>query len=66
MSDELKTKSIIILDDDRQITIDGDINIDEVIGINLQKEIEEVVDDCLVKCYTVINAEAGKVGKVIR
>ncbi|MBO7734419.1 MAG: hypothetical protein J6S67_17775 [Methanobrevibacter sp.] len=50
-------KTIIIFGDGKQITIDGKISISGTVGVDIEQEITEVVDDMVVYCYTVKNKE---------
>lgn len=50
----LKVKTVLILCEGQQMTFDGEINPYDFVGITLEKEIDEVVDDCLVHVYVVV------------
>lgn len=49
----MKQKTILIFGDGLQLTLDGKVNIEDMVGFETTKEISEVVDDILVHTYTV-------------
>lgn len=59
----MNIKSVLILEEGRQITFNRDISedFDMLVGINIDKQIEEVVDDVLVKTFTINKVEEGKI-----
>lgn len=58
-------KTVLIIEDGHQITFDGHPKIEDLIGINVIKEIEEVVDDMLVHCYTINSIAEGLQGSIL-
>ena len=49
----MKEKTVVIIKDGVQMTLDGQISPCDFVGMTLDKEIDEVVDDCLVHVWTV-------------
>ena len=60
----MKEKTVIIINDGHQITIDGNVKIEDMIGVSLVKEIDEVADDTLVHCYTSLMLNKGQQGNM--
>lgn len=54
-------KTILVFDDQRQITFDGEVNFDETVGFKIAKGITEVVDGIKVKTYYVCNENKGQI-----
>lgn len=57
-------KTVIIIADGRQLTLDGNVKPEEIVGYNLIREIEEVVDDTLVHCYSCVPIQEGTIGEI--
>ena len=49
----MKEKTVLILGEDKQITLEGEISILDTVGVTADQEITEVVDDNIVYCYTI-------------
>lgn len=58
-------KTIILLDDERNMVFEGNIKPEGLVGLNLQEEVQEVVDGIIVHCYSVKQIEARTEGTII-
>lgn len=52
---DLEAKTVLIISDGHQITFDGVIHPSDFVGLKLQKEVDEVVDNYLVHTFTIID-----------
>ena len=50
----LKDMTVFILADGVQFTVEGNVKPVDTVGCTYEEEIEEVVDDYLVHCYTLV------------
>ena len=60
MNNNLKDVTVFLLPNGKQFTVEGKVKPIDTVGCTYEEEITEVVDDCLVHCYTIKDNDSSR------